>query len=411
MKGSIPDFSVAEFVAADVLPGLNEEINMSKYFSGISFNEGKYTISIINDNLNIIFMDTLEFNELCELLKRKTITTISIDAPIMLYMKNRNTGKNEGMDNLKLEKRDFDNILSSRNMFTYQERFNIDKEYVSSIIKLYDQLCNMGFSYKNSPSDDKSIIESYPDTSVIAMGWNIGKDISQNDTLRKKVEILKKRNIRIKRYLKKSVKDSMAEINTLIQAYTSHLYHANGCKVLGSLDEGILALPGIEGLNRKESGYRIVQKYKSFSSSLSGKSSPSEGRDSKETDFADKKPSASAAPSRAKNDRVMTEYCGAQYLYDNIDGSIRINDLRPIKSYGPFTEIYELNSIKRVQVFMYTIDGLRKVKANFIPYSENHNIFKAADDEDKRKLDNFWGSNKDKHGYLIKFNKVEVIKA
>ncbi|HBM74115.1 MAG TPA: hypothetical protein DD429_00975, partial [Clostridiaceae bacterium] len=73
--------------------------------------------------------------------------------------------------------------------------------------------------------------------------------------------------------------------------------------------------------------------------------------------------------------------------------------------------IYELSSIKRVQVFMYTIDGLRKVKANFIPYSENHNIFKAAGDEDKRKLDNFWGSTKDKHGYLIKFNKVEVVKA
>ena len=382
---------------------------MSKYFSGISFNEGKYTISIINDNLNIIFMDTLEFNELCELLKRKTITTISIDAPIMLYIKIKNINKKEDMDNFKLEKRDFDNLLSSRNMFTYQERFNMDTEYVGSIIKLYDQLCNMGFSYKNSPSDDKSIIESYPDTSVIAMGWNIGKDISPNDILRKKVDILKKRNIRIKRYLKKNINDSMVEINTLIQAYTSHLYHANGCKVLGSLDEGIFALPGNEEVNRKENSYRIVQKYKSFSSSLSGKSSPLGDRDSKETDPVDKKPTAPAA--RIKNDRVMTEYCGAQYLYDNIDGSIRINDLRPIKSYGPFTEIYELSSIKRVQVFMYTIDGLRKVKANFIPYSENHNIFKAAGDEDKRKLDNFWGSTKDKHGYLIKFNKVEVVKA
>ncbi|HBM74116.1 MAG TPA: hypothetical protein DD429_00980, partial [Clostridiaceae bacterium] len=289
---------------------------MSKYFSGISFNEGKYTISIINDNLNIIFMDTLEFNELCELLKRKTITTISIDAPIMLYIKIKNINKKEDMDNFKLEKRDFDNLLSSRNMFTYQERFNMDTEYVGSIIKLYDQLCNMGFSYKNSPSDDKSIIESYPDTSVIAMGWNIGKDISPNDILRKKVDILKKRNIRIKRYLKKNINDSMVEINTLIQAYTSHLYHANGCKVLGSLDEGIFALPGNEEVNRKENSYRIVQKYKSFSSSLSGKSSPLGDRDSKETDPVDKKPTAPAA--RIKNDRVMTEYCGAQYLYDNI---------------------------------------------------------------------------------------------
>jgi hypothetical protein len=51
---------------------------MAKYFCGITAGENKYTVSILDDNLNVIFIDRLELNKLAELLRRKSISIISI---------------------------------------------------------------------------------------------------------------------------------------------------------------------------------------------------------------------------------------------------------------------------------------------------------------------------------------------
>lgn len=397
---------------------------MAKYFSGISLSEGKFTISIIDDNLNIIFTDALEADKLHELLKRKSITTISIDAQVMLYAKCKKDAGNQDMNGYRLKKRSFDNLLGSRNMMTYQDRFSADEKWVNPVMKLYNQLNDLGFAFRMCCTDEKSIVESYPDTSIIAMGYRPRKDISRSDMLRRKVDLLRDRGIRIKDYLKRRLRDGDAEINTLIQAYTAYLYHAGECTAFGSCDEGILAVPGRDALNRKEHPSRFRPKPQIIDTPSNNKVKQNQNRETpkpnadglrglsgKKNGAADREIKPSAALQRPKDCKVMSEYCGAQYLYTNVDGSIRINDLRPIKSYRPFTEIYEIRSIKQVQVIMCTTDGLRKVKANLIPYSENSDILRAADDEDKRKLDSFWGNHGDMRGYLIKFNKVDVIKA
>ena len=115
-------------------------------------------------------------------------------------------------------------------------------------------------------------------------------------------------------------------------------------------------------------------------------------------------------PKFKNNSKTISEYCGAQYLYTNVDGIIRTKDLRPIKTYRPFTEIYELKRIKLAQVVVGTTDGSKRVKAKLIPCLDHSNSFKAANAEDKQKLDKFWSNQENKRGCLIKFNMVEVVK-
>ena len=98
---------------------------MAKYFSGITLNRGKYTVSILDDNLNIIFLDRLDLNNLVDLFKRKNVSVVSMDYPTLLYKKllgqNEILTNNEGL--ISINKRDADNSLSAKNMFLYGDRF------------------------------------------------------------------------------------------------------------------------------------------------------------------------------------------------------------------------------------------------------------------------------------------------
>jgi len=376
---------------------------MAKYFSGITVNDKKYTISIIDDNLNIIFLDNMEIDKLIDLLKRKSVSSLSVNAPLALYLKYNQLKGNDKNMSVKIQMRPLDNIINSRNLLTYSSSFTPDTNTFESSVRLYRELNNLGFCIRNPREVEKSIIESYPDTSFLALGCNYDRSSPCDETFKKKVEFLKYKGIRIKDYLKRSKKDMDIEINTICQAFIAYLYHTGDSTCLGSKEDGILILPTKDILDKIKPIGEQPRKLK-FNASIESKQEP------RKTYVMDK--AVTHGPvSKLKNYTVIAEYCGAQYLYTNLDGVIRINDLRPIKSYRPFTEIYEMKYIKLVQVIIGTTDGLRRVKANLIPNSENSNSFKAADDEDKKKLDSFWGNNGDKRGYLIKFNKVEVIKA
>lgn len=378
---------------------------MAKYFSGITINGNKYGISIIDDSLNIIFMDNLETDRLTELLKRKSVTSISIDFPLALYLKSVSNNVNQNSERLSVKKRSFDNTISSKQLFTYNNRFSINKNSLRTLMDLSKQLDILGFSVKNPEDIDKSIIESYPDTSFLALGYTHDNNMSEEDVMKKKIDILKGKGIRVKDYLKKGKKDINIELNTLCQAYTAFLYHTGGNTSFGNAEEGILVIPAKDVLVKAKPVREISKENKPVSHNI-------KQPQSRPAHIQPPPGPPSGIPGRVHvNNKVIAEYCGAQYLYTNTDGVIRISELRPIKSYRPFTEIYEIKQIKQVQVIIGTTDGLRKVKANLIPNVENSNSFRAAEEEDKIKLDSFWGNHGDKRGYLIKFNKVEVIKA
>lgn len=376
---------------------------MAKYFSGITFYENKYKISIIDDNLNIIFLDNLDYDRLMDLLKRKSVTVLSVDAPLALYSKLNQQAVNENNKTVKIKKRSFDNVLISKNLLTYHDKFIVSINKMDSLLKLYNGITKLGFSVKSPGIADKSIIEAYADTSFAVLGLSFMDSCHQDDILKKKIEFLKYKGIRIKDYLKRNKKDTAIEVDVLCQAYTAYLYHSGDCTCFGSQEEGVLVLPSKNIPSMAKPA--LEQQGTIKPPNTAGKpnnidlSSPAN------------KPESGAAISKAKGAATTAEYCGAQYLYTNTDGIIRINELRPIKSYRPFSEIYEIGHIRQVQVIIGTTDGLRKVKANLILNQENSNSFRAADDEDKRKLDNFWGNHGDKRGYLIKFNRVEIVKA
>ena len=374
---------------------------MAKYFSGITLNGNKYTISIIDDNLNVIFMDNLEFEGLVDLLKRKSVAVVSIDAPLALYLKYSKSTDNRNTDTVIIKKRSLDSIVNSKNLFTYSDKFTVNKDTLESLVKLLDYLNKLGFSIRKSREVEKSIIETYPDTSFLVLGCN---NISTSDDIYKlKIDFLRNKGLRLKDYMKRNKKDACIEINTLCQAYTAFLYYTGESTCLGSPEEGLLVIPSKNILSNVQA-VKVVQK----------KIIPTipNVRVADNKNIIQNKTVYPPTPqNKIKGGTVIAEYCGAQYLYTNTDGIIRINELRPIKSYGPFTDIYEIKYIKLVQVVIGTTDGLKRVKANFIPTLENSNSFKAADEEDKKRLDNFWANTADKRGYLIKFNKVEVIKA
>lgn len=374
---------------------------MAKYFSGIVMNKDKCNISIIDDNLNVIFMDNLEVGKLIDLLKRKSVTVISLDFPLALYLKHSNSISNKAPETLSFRKRSFDNMLGSKNLLTYNDRFSISRECLNTIMDLSRQLDKLGFAVRKIGETEKSIIESYPDTSFTILGCTNISSIREDESLKRKIDALRSRGMRIKDFLKKGRCDSSTEINSLCQAYMAYLYHAGETTSLGALEEGILVLPS-KGIQGK---LRVMREFPRE------KTIPDRNENKSARDII--KPVSPAGPiSKVKlNAKVIAEYCGAQYLYTNSDGVIRVNELRPIKSYRPFTEIYEINHIKLVQVTIGTTDGLRRVKANLIPNGENQNSFRAAEEEDKKKLDSFWGNHGDRRGYIIKFNKVEVIKA
>lgn len=376
---------------------------MAKYFSGITVYENKYKISIIDDNLNIIFLDNLDYDRLMELLKRKSVMIMSVDAPLISYSRSILQADNAGNKIIRIKRRHFDNNLIQKNLLTYNDRFNVSSDRMEILLKLYNGLNNLGFSIRKPGETEKAIIESYPDTSFSVLGYTEGQGCSVDEALRKKAEFLKYKGIRIKDYFKKSSRDMVVEINTLCQAYTAFLYFNGECTCLGSEAEGILVIPA-------KNVFSTPKLSSDPQKSIRSSNMPIQKTESKPNNITNK-PAAVLAGNRLKGASVIAEYCGAQYLYTNTDGVIRINELRPIKSYRPFTEIYEIKHIRQVQVIINTTDGLRKVKANLIPNQENSNSFKAADDEDKKKLDSFWGNHGDKRGYLIKFNKVEIIKA
>lgn len=376
---------------------------MAKYFSGITLNGNKYKISIIDDNLNIIFLDNLEFDKLIDLLKRKSVSVISVDAPLAVYAKCSQISDNTGSRIVKIKRRSFESNLISNNLLTFHDRYNVGREKLESLVGLYRELNKLGFSIKKTGETEKAIIESYADTSLSVLGFASGPKGPSDEIIKRKIEFLKSKGIRIKDYLKRNKKDIEIEINTLYQAYASFLYNKGECTCFGSEEEGLLVLPS-----------KNIQVNMKPAPSLQKVGRPAAILNKQ----PDLKPQSEAVKlennnivNKQKSGNVIAEYCGAQYLYTNTDGNIRISDLRPIKSYRPFTEIYEVRHIRQVQVIIGTTDGLRKVKANLIPSLENSNNLRAADDEDKRKLDSFWGNNGDKRGYLIKFNRVEVVKA
>lgn len=375
---------------------------MAKYFSGIIVNDKKCTISIVDDNLNIIFLDNLENDKLIDLLKRKSVAILSINLPLALYLKHSQFSNIDDTNIIKFRKRTFDNIVDSRNLSTYNQYFSTNTELIESMVMLYTQLNKLGFDIRKPWETEKSIIEAYPETSFSALGCNLGTNIYSEEIFKKKIEFLKYKGIRIKDYLKKGRKNMDCEVNSLCQAFTAYLYYTGESTCLGSAEEGILVLPTKDILDK----FKPMNEQKKISPNNIISKQP----DSRKT-FVLNKTINPVMVNKTKSFNVIAEYCGAQYLYTNVDGIIRINDLRPIKSYRPFTEIYEMKYIKLVQVIIGTTDGLRKVKANLIPNSENSDSFKAAEDEDKRKLDSFWGNHGDKRGYLIRFNKVEVIQA
>lgn len=366
---------------------------MARYFSGITLSRDKYAISIIDDNLNIIFMDRLEIDKLIDLLKKKSVTVVSVDAPLALYLRySRTIHDNESNTPINIKKRYFDCTLASRRLFTYNDRFNdVNKESIKMFLELLNQLNKLGFSIRRPEEKEKAIIESHMDTSLALLGYSHSFKTFDEESLRKKIEALRNKGLRMKDYFRRNLKDCNFGINTLCQAYTSYVYYSGEVTCFGNPEQGLLVIPG-KLPAEKSSPVKAADKIYRHENRPENSQSPS---------------------SRIKlgGANVMTEYCGAQYLYTNTDGVIRVNDLRPIKSYRPFTEIYEIKYIKSVQVTINTTDGLRKVKANLIPSFESISSFRAAEEEDKRKLDSFWGNNGDKRGYLIRFNKVEIVKA
>jgi hypothetical protein len=378
---------------------------MAKYFCGITLNGKKYSVSILDDNLNIIFMDNLDFDKLLDLFKRKNISTISIDFPIVLYQKYLHLLSNKTIDSIKVKKRSCDNMLNSKGLLTYHDRFNVDKSRFESLMELYRQLAKLGFAVREAGSTEHAIIESYPDTSFSVLEKVPEGREPKDELIRRKVDLLKSKGIRVKDYFKRDRKSTDIEAGTLCQAFTAYLYYKNEYTCLGTAEEGLLILP----VRKIPDIGRSRQSLNTAGSSNETAKAP----EAKSTRHL-VKPPVQAEPTTVKTreaGKITAEYCGAQYLYTNTDGVIRIDDLRPIKSYRPFTEIYQMGDIILVQVIIGTTDGLRKVKANLIPNSENSNAFKAADEEDRKKLDSFWGNRGDKRGYLIKFNRVEVIKA
>jgi len=376
---------------------------MAKYFSGINTNGDKYTISIIDDSLNIIFMDNLDLERLVDLLKRKSVAIISIDAPLALYLKHSNLKDAPDADKLIIKKRAFDSMLGTKNLFTYSDRFSISKEKLMQLVELLTQLNKLGFSFKKPGETDRCIIEAYPDVSFHSFSCALNFNISQDEFIKRKIDTLKNRGLRVKDYLKKNT--CGAEVNTLCQAYTAYLYQQGECTCLGNAYEGLLVIPSkVMAVNKKVVPNDIRK-------GLHINAPVAEQPESKIVHYTNRPEPQTAVFNKTSrfSSKVTAMYCGAQYLYTNVDGIIRINDLRPIKSYRPFTEMFEIKYIRLVQVIIGTTDGLRRVKANLIPNFENSNIFKAAEEEDKKKLDSFWGNQGDKRGYLIKFNKVEII--
>jgi len=378
---------------------------MAKYFSGITVNENKYCISIIDDNLNIIFTDSLLIDRLVDLLKRKSVTVMSVDAPLALYEKNAHLLDKCDSERITFKKRTIENVLSSKKLFTYNCRFQIDKNTLKYYIELNKRINDLGFNIKEQGDTERAIIESYPEASFIALGCQYKHSTPKEDIIRIKLDFLKSKGMRIKDYMRRMKKYSEAEINTLCQAYTAYSYFTGDASCMCVPGKGLLVIPSKNILGRVKFYNKLEKSHKQ--SSLN----PKEGEHNSKNNGL-KFGGRLKHDNKAKaNNTAIVEYCGAQYLYTNTDGVIRISDLRPIKSYRPFTEIYELKRIKLVQVIINTTDGLRKVKANLIPNFENSNCFKAAGEEDKQKLDDFWGSRGDKRGYLIKFNRVEVVKS
>jgi hypothetical protein len=275
--------------------------------------------------------------------------------------------------------------MYSKNLFTYRDRFNISFQKLELVNDLVKQINKLGYCIKKPGEIEKSIIESYPDTSFAALGFSFSKNSSPFNTAKQKIEFLRIMNMRINNIHKNNI--SIDTADSLCQAYTSLLYSRGSISCAGNKEDGLLVIP--------------------VNGALNGNNAETLRKPNK---ISEKFPSQVKSSINMGNS-VTEEYCGAQYLYTNTDGIIRIDDLRPIKSYRPFTEIYEMGRIKHVQVTIGTTDGLRKVKANLIPNMGNRNCFRAANEEDKKKLDSFWGSNGDKRGYLIKFIRVEVVKA
>lgn len=367
---------------------------MSKYFCGIITSEEKYVVSIIDESLNLIFSDVLDTDKLAELLKRKNVSIISIDEPLVMYSIQANMPDDNSGDIVNFRKRSSEALLSSMNLFTYGDRFSISKKIAITFSKLMKTLNGLGFFVNGSSKVEKSIIESYPDTTFLSCGCTYNIAAGCDEILKAKIQILRNKGVRMSSILRRSGNLSISQVDSICQAYSACMYYSGKAKSLGSVNEGYVVIP--ENINIPP-GRAAGPTQKNISRATAQRET---AKTRSQMDMGGK----------MEGNIVTCEYCGAQYLYTNTDGNIRINELRPIKSYNPFTEIYDAKYIKLVQVIIGTTDGLRKIKANLIPIGNNSNILKAADEESREKLSGFWGSTGDRKGYLIKFNRVDIVK-
>lgn len=364
--------------------------NMSKYFCGLKTSDGKYNVSIIDERLDLIFNGEEDTDKLVKLLKMKNASVISVDQPLMMYaaQSGLNDAQRQGPVNFGMRRSE--TLLSSLNFFTYKDRFRISKDTVIGYAQLTKFLQELGFSAGSECKNKKPLIESYPDTSFLSFGCAYKAGDDPAEIVNAKIQTLTGKGIRMNRILRRGRSLSSNQADSVCQAYSAYMYHTGRVRSFGSAAEGYVIVP--QNISNPLNGGR---KMTSRAASTDEASVPRIQQNGKARDAANKQ---------------VCRYCGAQYLYTNTDGVIRINELRPIKSYDAFGEIYDIKYIKLVQVIIATTDGLKRIKANLKPNANNSNVLRAADEESSRRMSDFWNRTGGRKGYLIKFNRVELVK-
>lgn len=376
---------------------------MAKYFCGISSINDFFNVSIIDENLNIIFIDKLTFKSIEELLYKKSISVITIDKPIVLYnkyVKQANDLNDKVFDDIfKIKKRIIDNSNITDSLIP-KELFLFNKEKIDILLNIFEVLKKQGFNFSNTQNKEKIILESYP---------NLICKNSTVDKLEQKKEFILNSSMRIT-HLFKNKNMNEYEINSLYLAYCSYLFFNDKCKISGSRDDGIVVFPNTL-FDRKRTIYNISSNRTSNIKKTTVKKVKTNINDFLPNDEllnTSNITSNDTKPYDKQNNRIsnltVTEYCGAQYLYSKNDNLINIDDLRPIKSYSPLRELYDVKRIKNAELIINTTDGLKKVKANFVLSSNN--CFRTAEEEDKIKMQNFLDNCNDRKLFIIKFNKI-----
>lgn len=223
-------------------------------FSGIDVHKDSLNISVLNENLNLIYNNEIFLKEIINIVEKYQPLYIGIDSPNGLnkgYMNNEKFRKKLGLKNNKYHynKKVSEFYLNKLGFRLYNTPSKLNelgnfKSWMLSGLNLYKVINKLGYKDLNKKVNNKGVAEVFPHASFGILNGKKLKSKRKKEGIMQRINLCKNLSIKnLDQYLKGSLKKKSDILDSTIAAFTVYKLFIDDYKFIGNKNENKLLLP------------------------------------------------------------------------------------------------------------------------------------------------------------------------